>query len=344
MKQFLFCCFLFIQGILWSQSDTARFVIRTAGFYREEDGYDLVKDSIADKWGIRYLPVAGCISTTEFADSINRLNKITYKRLASHYGSDWEERYVQEVDVAYEKILHQKEHTFRETATCNTEAYSLKVSENLSQTRINFSVLPRKAGNQHNYEVRLLGLQNMDSTILYRGYENLVVLEFGSLSDTVRVSIQAKGKLMLHDSCATANQIRFKYRVPGLGKRDTLLVKTSGGQVQQFVFSSVSLNNPELYFNEVLLDSTLSLSSLNTTSVLSMHYDRTCLVPNRFTIHSWEIRSSGNKPYSGRGSIIPLSVIRKLKKLQPGTACSMMITISSADCILRKKIVHFTLI
>jgi len=344
MKQFLFFCFLFIQGSIWSQSDTAGFVIRTAGFHMEENDYDLTKDSIAKKWDILYLPVADCISTSEFTDSINRLNKITLKRLEDRYGSDWKKRYDDEVDAAYETLQHQKENTFRETANCKTEVLAIKVFENLNQTELKFSVIPKKTSNQNNHEVRLLGLQNIDPTILYRRHENLIALEFGSLADSANISIKAKGKLQVYDSCPVANRIRFKYRINRSEKHDTLLVATSDGQVQQYIFNSTPLNNPEIYFNEVRLDSILSISRLNTSSVLSMHYDQTCLVLDRFTIHSWEISCFGNKLLTGKGNIIPLSAIRKLKKLKPGTKCSLLLTVSSPDCTLRKKIAEFTLI
>ena len=344
MKHLTFFYLLFFQISSWSQSDTARFVIRTAGFYSEYNEYEELKDSIAKKWDILYLPVAGCVSTTEFTDSINNLNSITSGKLIAHYGSDWKKRFDTEVDVAYTHLLYKKENTFREIVNCITEEYAFKASENLNQTELKFSVNPQKAGNQNNFEVRLLGLENVDPTILYRGYENRIVLEFGSLSDSIRVSIKAKGKLLVYDSCPAANKIRFRYRLTGSEKHDTLVVETSDGQVQQYLFNTSNLKNPEIYFNEIFLDSTLSISRLNTTSVLSIHYDRTCLVPDRFTVHTWEISHFGSKPLAGRGGIIPLSAIRKLKKLKPGTKCSLMITISSPDCILRKKIVAFTLI
>lgn len=345
MKSLLFFCLLFIQSSGWSQSDTARFVIRTAGFFSEEDDYDKIEDSIAKKWDIEYSQVAGCISTTEFSDSINRINNSTYKRLKAHYGPDWQKRFDDEVDAAYTNLLSKKENTFQEIANCKTENYSFQTTQNLSRTQLKFTIIPKKAANQNNNEVRLIGLQHVDHTILYAGFDNRITLEFGSFADPINASIRSNGELQLLDSCPASTKVQLGYRIPGSVKQDTLLVETSDGKVHEFIFKRAYLPPPTLYFNEQVIDSTMPISKFYTTSVLSMHYDKDCLVPTRFNIHSWEIcHSGGHKPITGGGSIIPMSVIRKLKKLKPGTSCSILVTVSTPDGILRKKIVSFTLI
>ncbi len=344
MKQLVFFFLLFIQGLAWSQSDTARFVIRTAGFYSEHDEYDELKDSIAKKWDITYLPVAGCMSTTEFTDSIKHLNNLTSKRLEVNYGPDWKERLKQEVDAAYKDLSYKKKTTFQETANCTQEEYSFKAAENLSQTEMKFTVIPKRPVNQNNHDVRLMGLQHVDHTILYRGYDNRIILEFGSFADPINASIKSKGELQLLDSCPASTKIQLGYRPQGSIGQDTLFVETTDGKVHEFIFKLQNLAPPGIYFNEQIIDSTISISKFYTTSVLSMHYDQTCLVPSRLTIHTWEISHSGNKRHLGRGNIIPISVIRKLKKLNPGTKCCIQLTFSTPDSVLRKKIVCFTLI
>ena len=343
MKQFIFFYFLLIQSSIWSQSDTARFILRTYGFNSWNE-YDQLEDSIAGNWKITYLPVAGCVVTDEFVDSINRLNEITYSNLKAHYGSEWKERFTQEVDAAYTNLLCKKEITFRETANCTTEEYSFKTIENLSQNRMKFLIIPEKAKDQSNHDVHLIGLQHIDSTILYRGYKNILALEFGSFADTISVSIKSKGELQVLDSCPSSTKIQLRYKTPWSEKHDTLLVETTDGHIQQYIFNIKNLETPGLYFNELLLDSTLRISKLQTTSVLSMHYDKNCLIPDRFTIYNWEISYPGSKRHIGQGSIIPISVMRKLKKLKPGTRCCVQVTASSSDSVLRKKIVCVTLI
>lgn len=343
MKQFIFFYFLLIQSSIWSQNDTAHFILRTYGFNSWNE-YDQLEDSIAGNWKITYLPVAGCVVTDEFVDSIDRLNKITYSNLKAHYGSEWKERFTQEVDAAYTNLLFKKEITFRETANCTTEEYSFKVVENLSQNRIKFSIIPEKVKDQSNHDVRLVGLQHIDPTILYRGYKNILTLEFGSFADTLSVSIKSKGELQVSDSCPSSTKIQLRYRTPWSEKYDTLLVETTDGHIQQYIFNIKNLEPPGLYFNELLLDSTLRISKSQTTSALSIHYDKNCLIPDRFTIYSWEISYPGSKRHIGQGSIIPISVIRKLKKLKPGTRCCVQVTASSSDSVLRKKIVCVTLL
>lgn len=341
MKQFIILSFFLIPAFIWSQSDTARFVIRTYGFQSWDD-YDEIQDSIAGNWDIMYLPVAGCVVTDEFVDSIERLNELTYGRLEKHYGYDWKERFDKTVDSAYRNILYQKENTFQETSNCSTENFSLKVSENLSQTKLKFTIY--KKTHDSNNTIRIIGLQHIDPTILYRGYENLIALEFSAFDDTSIVLIKSKSHLSITDTCLTSARIQFSHRVSGSAKTDTLLIETSDGQTYSYIFNIKNLESPQLYFNNLILDSTIKISDLTHESVLSMHYDKTCLVPDRFTIHTWEVSYSENKRFVGRGSIIPISVIRKLRKLKPGSKCSISITVSTPDSILRKKIVDFILI
>jgi len=345
MKRFILFCLVIAQNSVWSQSegDTTRFVIRTYGFASWDD-YDQLEDSIAvNHWDITYLPVAGCVVTDNFVDSIGKLNESTFSRLKTHYGSDWKKRFNEEVNLAYTNLLYKKETTFRETSVCTTEQYSFKVLENLSQTELKFSVIPLKAKNQNNHDIRLVGLQNVDPTILYRGYENLISLEFDSFADSISFSIKSKGKLLLVDSCPVSNKIRLGYRASGSVKSDTLLVETTTGKIQQYIFNLKNLSPPCIYFNEEFLDSTLSISKLKPESVLSMHYDKSCLIPDQFTIQSWEIWCSEKKPLVGGGSIIPMSIIDKLKTLNAGTRFSILVTVSTPGGILRKKIVAFTL-
>lgn len=68
------------------------------------------------------------------------------------------------------------------------------------------------------------------------------------------------------------------------------------------------------------------------------------LIPEKFTIHNWEITFPENNRYIGSGSRISSSVIRKLKKLQPGSNFCIQVIISSKDCVLRKKITCVSLI
>lgn len=344
MKRLFFFCLLFMQCSTWAQSDTARFVIRTYGFQSWDD-YDAIKDSIATNWDIMYLPVAGCVSTTEFTDSINNLNNITSEKLITHYGSGWKKRFNDEVDVAYTSFLYKKEHTFREIAYCVTKDYAFKALENVSQTQIQFTVVPKKAANLNNNEVRIIGLQNRDHTILYRGLDNRITLEFGSFADPISSSIKSKGKLQLLDSCPASTKIQLGYRPQGSVGQDTILVETTDGKIHEFIFNLKNLAPPGLYFNEQLIDSTMNISKFYTTSVLSMHYDKNCLVPARFNIHTWEISyTGGKKPLTGGGNIIPMSVIRKLRKSKPGAECCILVTVSTPDSVLRKKIVCFTLV
>lgn len=342
MKQFFFFCLLFVQCSTWAQSDTARFVIRTYGF-SSWDEYNQIKDSIAGTWDIMYLPVSGCLVTDHFVDSIDKLNTASYHRLETHYGLDWKERFKHEVDKAYTNMQNQQENTFRESTECETENYSLKVFKNLNQTRMKFTINSKKKDNSKR-NIHCIGLQHIDSTILYRGYDNLIELEFGDLKDTSTISIKSKGNLFLTDTCLNSSKIKFNYRVSGSARTDTIYVENADGQIHQQIFNIKNLETPKLYLNELLLDSVLKMSDLSNKFILSMRLEKSCLIPEQFTIRNWEITYSENNRYVGNGNRIPLSVIRKLKKLQPGSNFCIQVIVSSKDCILRKKTTCVSLI
>jgi hypothetical protein len=342
MRRFVIFCLFLIHTSIWSQIDTASFVIRTYGFQSWDD-YDEIEDSIATNWNIIYLPVAGCLVTDHFVDSINRLNSTTYLRLEAHYGLDWKERFNKEVNNSYTHIQNQKENTFQETTDCATGGYYFKVFENLNRTKIKFVIASKKT-NPFTSKIHIIGLQHMDPTILYRGYENLIEFEFGNLKDTSTISIKSKGNLSLTDTCLTSSKIRLNYRVSGFSKTDTLFIETSEGQIHQQIFNVKNLETPKLYLNNLLLDSILKISDLNHKSVLSMRMEKSCLIPEQFTIRSWEITYSERKRYVGSGNRISSSIIRKLKKLQPGSNFCIQVIISSKDSVLRKKTTCVSLI
>ncbi|MBX7240699.1 MAG: hypothetical protein K1X92_03040 [Bacteroidia bacterium] len=51
--------------------------------------YENARDTIARKWGIQFIWVAGCIVSEKLADSIDRCNLEMEKRMQEKYGKDW---------------------------------------------------------------------------------------------------------------------------------------------------------------------------------------------------------------------------------------------------------------
>jgi hypothetical protein len=70
---------------------------------------DLVRQSatnvVAEKWGIEYLGVAGCVVTKNLVDSVDRNNSKVEILIEKKYGKDWQTKFDKEVD---EELINQK--------------------------------------------------------------------------------------------------------------------------------------------------------------------------------------------------------------------------------------------
>lgn len=56
------------------------------------------KHVIAEKWGIQFYAVAGCMVSQELVDSVDRHNKIVEDLIAHKYGKSWRDRFYKQVD------------------------------------------------------------------------------------------------------------------------------------------------------------------------------------------------------------------------------------------------------
>ena len=108
IKIFLFTLLIFIlvscnqktkQGP--TKEDKANFTLLTYGLpdmERQNSRY-----VIANKWGIKFYPVAGCIVTAKLQDSVRKCNTIVNKNIEKKYGKNWSEKFEKEVDIEFEK-------------------------------------------------------------------------------------------------------------------------------------------------------------------------------------------------------------------------------------------------
>jgi hypothetical protein len=61
---------------------------------------------IAEKWGIEFVSVAGCIVNKDLMDSIKHVNEKSYKLIEAKYGKSWEDRFESEVEAEYNIETH----------------------------------------------------------------------------------------------------------------------------------------------------------------------------------------------------------------------------------------------
>lgn len=78
------------------QSDSKKYRILTYGLvsFHSQNARNIV----ADRWHIEFYPVAGCVLTQPFKDSVDKENEKINKLLSALYGKDWEDRLDKEID------------------------------------------------------------------------------------------------------------------------------------------------------------------------------------------------------------------------------------------------------
>jgi hypothetical protein len=60
------------------------------------------RNVIAEKWGIKFFGVAGCMVTEKLLDSVKTVNKIVNKNIEDKFGKNWEDKFEKEVDAEFE--------------------------------------------------------------------------------------------------------------------------------------------------------------------------------------------------------------------------------------------------
>ncbi len=57
---------------------------------------------VAQKWGIEFCAVAGCVVTQKLEDSVVRHNKSVEPQIEKKYGKNWRDKFYKEVDTEFE--------------------------------------------------------------------------------------------------------------------------------------------------------------------------------------------------------------------------------------------------
>ena len=73
------------------------------------------ENTIAAKWDLQVIPVAGCIVTSEITDSVERHNNIVIQRMENQYGKDWKKEFDKSIEAEEDRrvILYQTVNNIR---------------------------------------------------------------------------------------------------------------------------------------------------------------------------------------------------------------------------------------
>ncbi len=59
--------------------------------------YINARETVANKWGIQFISVAGCVVSSHLMDSVKKHNERTYTKIVEKFGKDWNINFDQEV-------------------------------------------------------------------------------------------------------------------------------------------------------------------------------------------------------------------------------------------------------
>lgn len=79
-----------------SQNQTV--TILEYGFPRAND-YRNAQSTVAERWGIEFKSVAGCMVTEHLIDSVKQHNELAHAQIVEKFGQEWRELFDQEVEV-----------------------------------------------------------------------------------------------------------------------------------------------------------------------------------------------------------------------------------------------------
>jgi len=85
------------------QSQTTRSQFRLLTYGMPDFEKQNAERVIADKWGIEFYSVAGCVITQKLEDSVEQHNKAVEISIANKFGKDWRNKFHEEVDAEFER-------------------------------------------------------------------------------------------------------------------------------------------------------------------------------------------------------------------------------------------------
>lgn len=335
MKLILF--FLFFTSLLHAQSDTV-FTIRTYGFPEIEEEYEF---NVYKKWKIEYLPVAGCVVNEAFEDSIQLINKVTFEQIEKTYGTDWRKRLNLDLEKAKTDHEHLLSISIIDTIVRENDQFieTIYLYGDLSKMLVSISPKQPFRNTQNNFP-KLINKTSIDSTTLYRGYENPFELVYTENQSHVFM-MKTQGcsfHLYEHQPLGT-----FNVRINSSMKTVNILLTDSLQKTVESDFKVENLDVPQVYLNNQVDGSILDLSNKNIKWEISIKRDDPVVdQTNPLVIETWEISGSTFKTMKGTGNLLPAEAINQIKIQPTGSSISFMCTVRSiSDGVLRKKSATF---
>ena len=335
MKLIVF--FLFFTSLLHAQSDPV-FTIRTYGFPDIEEEYVL---PVYKKWNIEYHPVAGCLVSEAFQDSIDKINQLTYLELEKKYGSDWRERLNLDLEKAKTDHDHLLSISIIDTIVRENDQFIETIYLYGDLSKMLVSISPKQTfRNTQNNLPKLVNKSSIDTTTLYRGYENTLKLVYTNNQPRVFMMKTQECSFHLNEHQPLGT---FIVRINSPMKTVNILLTDSLQKIVESNFNVKNLDVPQVYLNNQVDGSILDLSNNNFKWEISIKGDDPVVdQTNPLQIESWEINGLTLKVMNGNGNQLSAEAINQIKTQPTGSSISFMCTVRSiSDGVLRKKSANF---
>lgn len=329
--------FILFTNLLHAQSDTV-FTILTYGFPEIEEEYEF---NVYKKWNIEYHPVAGCLVSEAFEDSIDKINQLTYLELEKKYGSDWRERLNLDLEKAKTDHDHLLSISIIDTIVRENDQFIETIYLYGDLSKMLVSISPKQPfRNTQNNLPKLVNKSSIDTTILYRGYENQFELVYTDNQPHVFMMKTQECSFHLNEHQPIGT---FIVRINSPMKTVNILLTDSLQKIVESNFNVKNLDVPQVYLNNQVDGSILDLSNNNFKWEISIKGDDPVVdQTNPLQIESWEINGLTLKVMNGNGNQLSAEAINQIKTQPTGSSISFMCTVRSiSDGVLRKKSANF---
>lgn len=329
--------FILFSNLLLAQSDPV-FTIRTYGFPEIEEEYEF---NVYKKWNIEHHPVAGCLVSEAFEDSIDKINQLTYLELEKKYGSDWRERLNLDLEKAKTDHDHLLSISIIDTIVRENDQFIETIYLYGDLSKMLVSISPKQPfRNTQNNLPKLVNKSSIDTTILYRGYENTLKLVYTNNQPRVFMMKTQECSFHLNEHQPLGT---FIVRINSPMKTVNILLTDSLQKIVESNFNVKNLDVPQVYLNNQVDGSILDLSNNNFKwEIRTKTADPILDEANPLVIETWEISGSTFKTMKGTGNLLPATVSELIKAQASGSMFSMMCTMRNLQTgILRKKSATF---
>ena len=326
--------FLFLNPSLAQGTTEPKFRLLTSGFPPTEE-YAAARDSVSKKWGIDYVPVAGCIVSESLMDSLKTHNDSVGQLLRMRFGDDWNERFHNDIKSFLTDQKRKKNETFRDAVLYKTMNGDWSIIQNESGNVFRFSKIESIESAINTLDTNCIHFNGVNFPRAYRGFNNSFELKTNNLPTSFELEFLDEEISLILDSSNQTNDIIFTLRISGTGRSSLFKIKNSTDTLSRIIHIR---NFPvaQIYINGS--DSLISKKDIKRGLILELKcFDEETGFEIKFgKIESWEMYSLNCEKIVSSDSVFNKEAKKCLKKCKNGGYVSFVFLVRNDERIVRK--------